>query len=234
MPLNILRPQQPVLAPFVLVSLSSNAAMNDRAVVTLLKEWVGSGVDASSQWSTIAESNKLIYDSERNQAPFQVSEVYEGEQRWATVLKHGTDQLELYLGLRIRTVGNIPSQREVADSVQHLIPRLAKQGRRRFWQPVAISAELMVNRTGSDIRLTLAPSYAKTLVSGDVLKSFLPLGVASLGWLISALQTREIGNVAQARIIAFPVLTFFIAYLLVALLHWFSSKSDLKWVLGRS
>ena len=86
-----------------------------------------------------------------------------------------------------------------------------------FWQRVDVTAEIMTNRNNSGIQLSLPPSFIETLVSADVLKSLVPLGVAVLGGVISALAALGFSEIIRPliRSLVPAVLIFLCAYVIV-------------------
>lgn len=187
-----------------------------------------------TNWAAIAAQNNLLFDNEKTSIPFTVQEVYEGTNRWATILKRGREHMELSFGLRPLS-GN-PSHIDVAKDAETIVPKLARQGRGKyFWRRVEVNAEIVINRNNSGVQLSLPPSFFVTLRSPDVLKSLLPLGLAVLGGIVSALAAQGFNEILRTTLKALaPAATIFlVVYLIAAALHWMGSRSDIKWVLGK-
>ncbi|MGQ0761179.1 MAG: hypothetical protein ACT4OT_04055 [Acidobacteriota bacterium] len=234
MALNIQPVAEKLLAPYCLVIITSTSALNDSAISALLRDWTSSQYDQSASWEEIAKRNNLLLKGETG-TPFTVSEVYEGTARWVTIFKRGSEHLELSIGLRPQK-GN-PGHSEVAKDAETIVPRLAKTARRRWlWQTMSMTSEIMINRNYSGIQLSMPPSFREVLITPDVLKSLSAIGVAVVGGVVTALKTTGFSNiVVTLRGVWLPALiTFVLAYLVLALLHWSTTRRELKWVLGKA
>src|SRR5712692_1204189 len=234
MSLNLKPVSEALLAPYSLVVIRSNSALDDMRISQLIRNWTEAEKNDLDNWAAIAERNKLLFENEKTSIPFTANEVYEGKNRWATILKRGPEHLELSLGLRSSFVN--PGQIDVAKDAETIVPRLVKNARgARFWQRVDVTAEIMLNRNNSGIQLSMPPSFTETLVSAGVLKSLVPLGVAVLGGVISALAAQNFSEIIRPLLKSLlPAgLIFLCAYVIVALMHWTTSRSDIKWVLGK-
>ena len=233
MPLNIQPVAEKLLAPYCLVIIRSTSALNDSGISELLKNWTSSQNNQSGQWEEIAKRNSLLLDKETS-TPFTVTEVYEGETRWATILKRGPEHLELSLGLRI-SYGN-PGHTDVAKDAETIVARLVKTARLRWiYQTITLTSEIMINRNNSGIQLSLPPSFREILVAPDVLKSLTAVGVAVVGGIVAALKSTGFSNVlATLESVWLPALiTFILGYLVLAGMHWITTRRELKWVLGK-
>jgi hypothetical protein len=233
MSFNLKPVSETLLAPYSLVVIRSGSPLQDTQIGELLRSWTGAAKNDLATWPAIAERNKLVFDNERGSIPFDANEVYEGQNRWATILKRGPEHLELSLG--IRSVFRNPSQIDIAKDAETIVLKLAGNLRKHLWQKVDVTTEIMINRNNSGIQLSMPPSFRETLFSTDVLKSLVPLGVAVLGGVVSALATQGFAEIIRPLLKALlpAVVIFLVAYLIVALLHWTTSRSDIKWVLGK-
>jgi hypothetical protein len=238
MALNLKPVKEALLAPYVLIVISSNSRLNTARISNLIKAWTGSiQANQVGDWTGIAGRNKLLFEAEKGSVPFKANDVYEGEHRWAAVLARGQDYLEVSLGLRVDQFDNLPSQIDVAKDVERIVPKLIIGARGyRFWQRVEINSEIMLSRNKSNILLSMPPSFIKTLTSTDVLKSLVPLGVAIFGGLLAAKRPMKLTQF-PSQLVEFwlpALITLLLAYVIVALLHWTSSRADVRWILGKS
>ena len=109
----------------------SETALEDVRVSKMGQKLDGAEKNDLDNWAAIAERNKLLFENETNSIPFTANEVYEGKNRWATILKRGPEHLELSLGLR-SSFGN-PGQIDVAKDAETIVPGLARNVRgKRF------------------------------------------------------------------------------------------------------
>jgi hypothetical protein len=233
MPLNIQPLAEQLLAPYCLIVISSTSALNDAGISELLRSWTNSADDHSASWIAIAKRNRLLLNNE-TETPFTVTEVYEGTTRWATIFKRGAEHLELSLGLRPQK-GN-PGHTDVAKDVEKIVSRLARSARRPWRvQKITLTSEIMINRNNSGIELSMPPSFREILVNPDVLKNLTAIAVAVVGGVVGALKTSGFSNIPSAlQGVWLPALiTFVLAYLVLVVMHWLSTRRELRWVLGK-
>ncbi|SRR6266705_1086164 len=233
MSFNLKPVSETILAPYSLVVIRSGSALESTKLGELIRSWTGAEKNDLPNWAAIAERNKLLFDNEKGSIPFKANEVYEGENRWATILRRGPEHLELSLG--IRSPFTNPSQVDIAKDAETIVLTLSRNVRRHFWQRVEVASEIMINRNNSGIQLLMPPSFRETLFSPDVLKSLVPLGVAVLGGVVSALAVQGFSEIIRPllKTLLPAMVIVVVAYLVVAFMHWTTSRSELKWVLGK-
>jgi hypothetical protein len=241
---------KPILAPFVLITIESSSTFEIEDIRRIVGEWAGSTTNEFSNWQALAKANLLLFEDEEGQSPFKVQEVYKGEFRWVTILHPRPEFVELSLGMNVNEFGT-PSHSDVANNVNSFVKTIKRELRGyKLWKNINVKAEIMLNRSNSGIKLSAPLTFREILFSFDVLKPLLPLFIAVVGGLISAILSinkapESVNITANANISAITNTTFdfffksllpasiflLFAYVVSIIITWKSSRNDLSWKL---